>query len=186
MVFNLKPPDITLDFERRKYRLGDTINATVTLIPNGNIRVRKASLNLMALVRRTKVKMGRTMGFTLGLEDGASTIREGVPQRTNDYLPMQRHTDRKVTTEVFYSTPIALTESLLAGIVCSHKVALKLDLHSPRLRELAMEANELQWDANRGLTIEPWWLEAQVDVVRGRDAVARRRIEIIAPLKITT
>ena len=34
MVFNLDPLDITLDFERRKYRLGETIAATVTLIPN--------------------------------------------------------------------------------------------------------------------------------------------------------
>ena len=31
MVFNLDPLDIELDIERRPYRLGDTIKATVTL-----------------------------------------------------------------------------------------------------------------------------------------------------------
>ena len=185
MVFNLKPPDITLDFEHRKYRLGDTINATVTLLPNGNIKVRKASLNLVALVRLTKVKMGRSMGFTLGLEDGASTIREEHPYRTHDYLPMQRHTDQKISMEVFHGITILLSKSLRKGELSRHNAAFRLDPQLRKLQELAMEAEELQRDANSSLSIEPWWLEARVDVIRGRDAIVRKQVEIIAPLKAT-
>ena len=177
MVFNLKPPDITLDFERRKYRLGDTINATLTLIPNGNIRVRKASLNLVALVRRTKVKMGRAVGMTMGLEDSATVIE------ATDYLPMQQHTDQKISMEVFHGTTILLSKSLRKGEVSRHNAAFSLDPQLRKLQELAMETEELQRDANRGLSIEPWWLEARVDVIMGRDAILRRQIEIIAPLK---
>jgi len=58
MVFNLEPLDISLDFERKPYRLGDTIKTTVTLTPLGGVRIREASLNLVAQVRRTEVKAG--------------------------------------------------------------------------------------------------------------------------------
>ena len=180
MVFNLDPLKITLDFERRKYRLGDTINATVTLIPGSDVEIRTASLNLIGQVRRTEVKMGRTMGA-----GGASALQGGVPLRTNDYVPMQQHTDQKITTEIFYSTAIFLSRSLRKGDVSKQKVALILDPQLRKLQEMAFEAKELQRDANQGLSIEPWWLEARVDVVMGRDAIVRRRIEIIAPLKTT-
>jgi hypothetical protein len=62
MVYKLDPLDISLDFGRGPYRLGDTINATVTLTPYSNVKIREASLNLVAQVRRTGVKVGRTMG----------------------------------------------------------------------------------------------------------------------------
>ena len=176
MAFNLKPPDITLDFERRKYRLGDTITTTVTLIPNGNTRVRKASLNLVALVRRVKVKMGRTMGFTLGLEDGASTIREEVPQRTNDYLPMQQHTEQKITTEVCYSAQFLTSESLRRDAVSRRKADLEIGPHLPKV---ALEVKELERDANSSISIERWWLEVQVDVAMGRDQSVRKVIDVI-------
>ena len=39
MVFSLEPLEIKLDFERRKYRLGDTINAAVTLIPTRDVEI---------------------------------------------------------------------------------------------------------------------------------------------------
>ena len=180
MVFNFDPLKITLDFERRKYRLGDTINATVALIPGSDVEIRTASLSLMGQVRRTEVKMGRTMGA-----GGASTLQGGVPLRTNDYIPMQQHTDQKITTEVFYSAPIVLSASLQRDVASRHNVALKLDPRARKLQELAQEAEGLQRDANSSLSIEPWWLEVQVDVVMGRDAGVRRQVEIIAPLKTT-
>lgn len=144
MVFNLDPLKITLDFERRTYRLGDTIHATVSFIPSRDVEIRKASLSIMAQVRRSRAGMGTTMGLTLGLESGASTIQGGVPHRTTDYLPMQQHTEQKITTEVFSSTPIVLTESLRKGIASRHNLALKLNPHSPWLRGLAKEAKELK------------------------------------------
>ena len=181
MVFNLDPLDISLDFERRKYRLGDTINATVTLIPNSDIEIRTASLSLVGQVRRTEVRMGRAMDM-----GGSATLQGGNTFKTTDYIPMQQHTDQKTSTEAFDSKPIMLTASLQKGVVSRHNVALRLDPRSRKLQELAQEAKGLQRDANNSLSIEPWWLEVQVDVVRGRDATLRRQVEIIAPLKATT
>ena len=182
MVFNLDPLDIKLDFERRTYRLGDTINATVTLLPSRDVEIRKASLSIMAQVRRARAGMGTTMGLTLGLQSGASTIQGGVPHRTTDYLPMQQHTEQNITTRVFSSAPIVLTGSLRRGTVSTHNVALKLNPHTPWLRGLAREAKELKRDANTSLSIRPWWLEARADVVMGKDAIARREIQIAVSL----
>ena len=40
MVYTLNPLVVRLDFERRMYRLDDTIKASVTLVPNGSVTVR--------------------------------------------------------------------------------------------------------------------------------------------------
>ena len=170
MVFKLDPLDITLDFERWPYRLGDTINATVTLVPRGSIEIRKASLNLVAEVHRTGVKMGRTMGM-----GGASTLLGGVPHRTTDYIPMQQTTEQKISTETCYSTAFLTSESLRKGDVGRRKVDLNI---GPGLPKIVLEVKELERDANNSLSIEQWWLMVQVDVVRGRDQSRRREINV--------
>lgn len=170
MVFNLDPLDITLDFERRPYRLGDTINATVTLIPNGNVKIREASLNLVAEVRRTQVQMGRTMGM-----GGASTLQGGNTFTSTDYVPMQQSTEQKTSTEVGYSTAFLSSASLSVGRPGTYSVALEL---GPRLPRVVQLEEELELDTNSSLTIERWWLTVQVDVAMGRDQSRRREIDV--------
>ena len=180
MVFSLDPLDISLEFERRPYRLGDTINATVTLIPKSDVEIRRASLSLMGQVRRTEVHTGWAMdlegrpGDTLQIRGQASRVpTQGIPSQS-------------VSLEVFCSVQIVPTQPLRKDAVSRHNVALRLDPKLHKLQMLSREAERLRRDANRGLSIEPWWLEAEADVVRGRDATVRRQIEIIAPLKATS
>ena len=61
MVYTLNPLVVRLDFERRMYRLDDTIKASVTLVSNGSVTVRWASLSLIAQTRHTEVRMGQSM-----------------------------------------------------------------------------------------------------------------------------
>ncbi len=180
MVFSLDPLDIDLDFERRKYRLGDTINATITLIPNSDVEIRTASLSLMAQVRRTEVSTGWAMDVE-GRAGDAVQIRGDLSRVPTQAIPSQT-----VSTEDFFSKRFVVPNSLRKDVVSKHEVALKLDSKLYKLRRLSQEAKRLRRDANRGLSIEPWWLEVQVDVVRGRDAMARRQVEIVAALKATT
>ena len=180
MVFNLEPLEIMLDFERRQYRLGETINATVTLIPNSDVEIRGASLSLMGQIRRTEVQTGWAMDME-GRPGDALQIR-GQASR----VPTQGIPSQPVSSEVFYSAQIVPTQPLRKDAVSRHDVALRLDPKLQKLKRLSQEAKRLQRDSNRGLSIEPWWLEAQVDVVRGRDAKVQRQVEIIAPLKTTT
>jgi hypothetical protein len=181
MVLNLDPLDISLDFERRKYRLGDTIEATVKLIPSKDTKIRGSSLSLMGQVRRTKVSSLIGVGRMPG---GPSSLHRRNPLHgTSSYVPTAQHTEQQISTEIFYSAPIVVTRSLREGDASKHGVALRLDPKLSKLQRLAREAKRLQSDAHRGLSIEPWWLEARVDVIMGRDAIVRRRVEVIAPLK---
>ena len=170
MVFNLDPLDIALDFDRKRYGLGDTINATVTLFPNGNVEIRKATLNLVAEVRRTEVKMGRTMDM-----GGASTLQGGNTFTSTDYIPMQQTTEQKTSTEVGYTTAFLNSTSLRVGHPGKYNVALELGPRPPRVVQLE---KELELDTNSSLTIKRWWLEVQVDVVRGRDESMRKEIDV--------
>ena len=67
------------------------------------------------------------------------------------------------------------SESLSKDNVSRRKVDLTIGPHLP---EVALEAEELQRDANSSLSIEQWWLEVQVDVVRGRDSMVREEINV--------
>ena len=60
MLYNLNPMDVRLTFARRPYLIDDTIRATVTLVPNGSVKIRSANLNLVAQARLTEVMKGKS------------------------------------------------------------------------------------------------------------------------------
>ncbi|MDE2822391.1 MAG: hypothetical protein OXK79_02665 [Chloroflexota bacterium] len=173
MVFNLDPLDIKLEFEKRRYRLEDTIKATVTLIPNSDVELRTASLSLIAQVRRTDARAGWEMDMlgdrpyqqmrVRGDGDASAVPTHGIPVT-------------KMSTEVCYSTSFLDSASLSSDRIGIYNAALRI---GPNLPKVAQEAKDLQTDANNSLTIERWWLEVQVDVVRGRDQSVRKVIEVI-------
>ena len=170
MVYKLDPLEVTLAFEHKQYGLGDTIDAAVTLVPNSDIVIRKASLNLVVEGRRTEVKMGRAMGT-----GGASTLQGGNPHVTTDFTPMQQTAEEETYTEVCYSEPFLVSTSVRKGNFSRHDVALEI---GPSLPRPALEAKELQRDANSSLSLERWWIEVKVDVVRGRNPTVRHNIHV--------
>jgi hypothetical protein len=174
MVFKLDPLEVTLAFERRGYRLGDTINATVTLVPSSDVVIRTASLNLVVEGRRTESRMGRTMG----VGGGARALQGGNAFTTTDFTPMQQATDEEAYTEVCYRESFLDSTSLREGVPSRHNVALEI---GPGLPRPALEARELQHDANSSLSLDRWWIEVNVDVARGRDATARHKIDVNLP-----
>ena len=174
MIINLDPLDIDLDFERKSYRLGEKISGTVTLIPSRDVEIREATISLVGNVRRTKIENKVGVGRMPGM--GAQS----------SYVPTAQHMEHQVSTEVFYRASMMSSMSLRKGEASRHDVVLRLDPKPLKLQRLSKEAKRLQKDANRGLIIDPWWLEARVDVVMGRDATARRQVEIAGALKATT
>ena len=164
MVFNLEPLDIKLDFERNRYRLGDTINATVTLIPFSNVKIREASLNLVAQVRRTEVKAGWAHGM------------DGAPSRYNaSRVPTRGTPIQTESTEAGYSRSFLSSTSLNVDSPGRYNVALVL---GPRLPRVVQLSKELELETNSSLTIERWWLEVQVDVAMARDQSLRKEIDV--------
>ena len=121
----------------------------------------------MGQVRRTKVSTKVGVGRVPGVI-GPSSLHRGNPLHgTPSYIPTSQQTEQKISTEVFYSAPIVAIESLREGDASKHDVALILDPKLSKLQRLSREATRLRQDANQGLSIEPWWLEARVDVVMG-------------------
>ncbi len=174
MVINLDQLEIGLDFERKSYRLGENISGTVTLIPSRDVEIREATISLLGNVRRTKIEDKVGVGRMPGM--GAQS----------SYVPTAQHMEHQVSTEVFYRASIMSSMSLRKGEASGHDIVLSLDRKPLNLQMLSKEAKRLQKDSNRGLVIDPWWLEARVDVVRGRDATARRQVEIVGALGATT
>ena len=170
MVYKLDPLEVTLAFKRRQYRLGDSVDATITLAPSSDIVIREASLSLVVEGRRTQVRTGRTMGA-----GGARALQGGNPHTSTDYIPMQQITEEEPYTEVCYSETFLDSTSMRKGSPSRHRVALEV---GPSLPRPALEARELQDDANSSLSLERWWIEVKVDVARGRDAIARHKIDI--------
>ena len=170
MVFRLDPLEVTLEFEPKQYRLGDTVDATVRLVPNSDIVIRKASLNLVVEGRRTVAGMGRVMGA-----GGASALQGGNPHVSTDYTPMQQTTEEKPYEEVCYSETFLDSTSVREGNPSRHRVALAI---GPDLPRPALEARELQYDANSSLSLDRWWIEVTVDVARGRDSAVRHEIDV--------
>ena len=170
MVYKLDPLEVTLAFKRRQYRLGDSVDATITLAPSSDIVIREASLSLVVEGRRTQVRTGRTMGL-----GGARDLQGGKAISTTDYIPMQQITEEEPYTEVCYSETFLDSTSMREGSPSRHRVALEI---GPSLPRPALEARELQHDANSSLSLERWWIEVKVDVARGRDAIARHRIDV--------
>lgn len=171
MVFKLDPLKVKLAFKRKEYRLGDTIDATVTLVPSSDVVIRTASLNLVVEGRRTESRMGRTMSAG----GGARALQGGNAFTTTDFTPMQQTTEEKAYTEVCYRESFLDSTSLREGIPSRHNVALEI---GPGLPRPALEARELQHDANSSLSLDRWWIEVEVDVARGRDATARHKIDV--------
>ncbi len=168
MVFRLDPLEVTLEFAHKQYHLGDTVDATVTLVPDSDIVIRRASLNLIVEGRRTQASAGRVMRA-----GGASA--GGNPHVSIDYIPMQQTTEEEPYEEVCYSETFLESASVREGIPSRHRVALAI---GPDLPRPALEARELQHDANSSLSLDRWWIEVTVDVARGRDSSVRHDIDV--------
>jgi hypothetical protein len=167
MVYKSKPVDVLLEFEHRKYRLGDTIEVTVTLVPNTGIDIREASLNLVMEERFTEAKVTQSGGMIGGAIGGGGGFH------STDYIPMQQSISNKSNTLVHSSTQFLASTTLEAG-QRAHKVALRINSDPPK--RLA-ESQERVKDSNSSITFH-WRLEAKVDVVRGRNPKVQRKVNI--------
>jgi hypothetical protein len=169
MVYKTNPIDLLVEFDtQKKYRLGDTIDATITLMPNSGTNIRKASLDLVLEERFTEVSMGRSMGG-----GGAGALQGGNAFKSTDYVAMQQTTSSKSSAFVHSSVQFLGGTALEAG-QSTYKVALPIKPSPPK--RLA-ESQERVKDSNSSITFH-WRLEAKVDVVRGRNPKVQRKVNI--------
>ncbi len=168
MVYKSNPVDVLLEFENRTYQLGDTVDATITLMPNGNIDIRKASIDLVLEERLTEVKTGRSMGG-----GGAAALQGGNAFKSTDYVAMQQTTSHRSETIVRSTTQFLGKTALEAG-QSTYQAALQVGSFPPA--RLADSKDRVK-DSNSSITFH-WRLVAKVDVVRGRNPKVQRKIDV--------
>ncbi len=163
--------DLTLDFDDRAYRLGDTIAMSVAMEARGPVKVREASVELVCDQKfaesYTVSGPGAYSGLSQPLSGGRLPPRPDIPSKVGD----ERIESYAHSRAVFMSG-----EDLDPGPARQLTVRLPLDAAPPRRWE---DAKALEGDAVRSWTFT-WRLVVSVDVARGRDARAERPVNIRA------
>ena len=167
MVFKLKPLDLSLDFEDRPYDLGETIDITVELTPNGDVDVREGRLELVCEERYAQTAVSFIPDTYAPLTPGGLVI-----SGKTGHVATQRK-------ERFVHSSMSFLEatSLSGGAATSRRAKLLIQSVPPPHME---EARALERDANSAWSFK-WTLVASVNVVRGRDPRRQRAVKVKLP-----
>ena len=155
MVSILFPMGVIFAFERRSYKLGETINLVIELVPRRDIEVREARVDLVRYKRYTEVT-------TLLVPPLPSRIPRGTNLRSmaeSRYVG-ETHTD----TDVHSSIVVVRNGRLSSGEATAYNVGLEIPPERPT--------------HNSGRT--RWRLVATVDIVGARNVTARRLVKVLA------
>ena len=163
MVYRLRPLEVSFDFEDLEYKLGDTIQVDVELVPNGDVTVREARLDLICEERY--VENYSVSGPGLYSNPGGAAPRAQI---SSQVVREQKET-------YVHSTEVFLSDAKLAkGISLRYQARLNVQPKPPVHVE---DARALQRDADRSWTFK-WTLVMTVDVVRGRNPKTQRLVRV--------
>ncbi len=165
MVYKFRPMDVSIDFEKRTYRLGETVDVEIVLDPQSDLEVRAGNVTLECIQKFV---------HNPGLPTGVSTGRYG----SFASVGVGGEGDAREETLVYSSTDFLGASKLRANRPEVHKVRLKIkDTVPPR----AADAKKLHRDATRSWTFQ-WELVVKVDVRGGRNPETRREIKVYFPV----
>ena len=165
MVYKIKPLELSFDFEDRGYELGDTIDVAVELVPNGDVDVREARVDLICEERFLHSYAHTGPGRIKG------TGWAGQAQVTNRGSKGRRETQ-------VHSSIVFLNETQLrSGMPSKHSPRLRIETVPPQHAE---EAQALQRDASKSWSFK-WRLVASVDVARGLNPKVQRAVKVSLP-----
>lgn len=167
MVYKLQPLVVKLDVEEGPFKLGESINLTVELVPNGDVEVREGRVDLICEERYTQTFT--YSGSTVGRAGSTGyAVAENIPHRAANE-----------TKETYvHSSVVYLQDSRLKGGRAA-RYGARLEIQPVPPRHLD-DARELQKDANSAWSFK-WRLVATANVVRGRDPKTQRTVKVALP-----
>lgn len=169
MFFKPRTVPISLKFEDRTYKLGDTIEVVVELKPTHKVEVRGGMVELVLEEKFTKTETVRTMGM-----GGSASMQGGVVTRSNDYLAATPTTTSKIEKSVRSTGSLVGTTVIDAGQSYSYTVKVPIGISEPKHLQ---DAKELEQDSTQSWSFT-WKLVATVDVPRGKDAKAEAVVKV--------
>ena len=156
MVSRLFPTGIIFAFERRPYKLGETIDPTVELVPRRNIRVREARVDLVREMRYSEV----TTVLVPPLPSQTARLRARMWS-----MPMEKRVIQTYRDAYVHSTAVFLQGGRLPSGANEHI-------------QLGLEINTELPTRQSGRT--RWWLVTTVDIAGARNVTARRLVKVLA------
>ena len=163
MVYKLRPLELRLDVEDRTYKLGDTINLTVDLVPRGEVDVREGRVDLVCEERFVHVAAPSAAGYASW---SGAPVQVGSANVQSSKERVEKHV---------HSSVVFLKETRLRpGTPGTYTPRLRIQPVPPMHLE---DAKALVRDANSSWTFK-WRLVASVDVARGPDPRKQRTIKV--------
>ena len=154
MVSRLRPLDLSLDFDDRTYKLGDTIDLRVDLTARGDVEVREARVDLECEVRYTEM-------YTVMVMPAGARITGGTAGHIPPKMPKQVTREHKET--YVHSSVVFITNARLPAGTRHYRAPLEIQPETPA-------------HADQG-TVK-WTLVTTIDVARARDVKKRRRVKV--------
>ena len=168
MLYKLHPLEVKLDFEDRVYKLGETIDVHVELIPSGDVEVREARIDLVCEQLYSRSDTAVVMGYT---ESGS--IRGGNIHTSTDRIPARSQVKQQSESYVHSSVVILKDSTLHSDNPNNHRVKMRIELIPPKRFSDAMDGG--------GTWSFIWRLRASIDVVRGRNVERYYQVRIGLP-----
>ena len=168
MLYKLHPLEVKLDFDDRVYKLGETIDVRVELVPGGDVTVREARVDLVCEQLYSRSDTAVVMGYT-----GSGSIQGGNIHTSTDRIPARSQVKQR-SESYFHSSVVLLKDSTLRpDSPNAHRMKLRIEPVPPKRFSDAGDGG--------GAWSFRWWLRASVDVVRGRNAERSYQVRIGLP-----
>lgn len=170
MVYKFKPLELSIDFDNRGYKLGDTIDIEVAITPTGELNVREGRVELLCEEIHARADRGIAMGA-----GGSATVQGGNPHTGTDYIPMSSSVSQRSESYVHSSVVFLKDATLGPGTPSTYGARLQIQPQPPKHFD---EAKAAERDANSSWTFK-WTLVATIDVVRGRNPKRQRKVDVV-------
>ena len=155
MVSILFPVRIIFAFERRPYKLGETINLSLELVPRRDIEVREARVDLVCETRHTEI---------------TKVLIPPLPSRTPRGTTLRSTAESKRVGETYTDTDVHSSIVLVKNGRLSSGEATTYNV--------GLEIPSEQLTHHTGRT--SWRLVVTVDVAGARNVTARRIVNVLA------
>ena len=145
MVYKLKPLELSFDFDDRQYELGDTVQIRVELLPNTDVRLREARVDLICEERFARAQATISVGA-----GGPGAAQGGNVFTSTDYVPPSSSVGQYGESYVHSSTSFLKNTALPYGTPSAYEIRLRIQPVPPKHLK---EAIELQRDATSSWTL---------------------------------
>ena len=159
MISRLRPIDVSVSFDDRDYKLGESIDATIDMKPNRDCLVREGRVDIVLEERWTEE-------YTFSDEQPiiSATADSGAGQAGTETITKEVKKKHRETS-IYGMVTFLQDEELTSGREVTRKVRVNIKPDRPA-------------HAREGAT--SWWLQTVIDVAGARDVKPRHKVKISA------